>query len=311
MKILVTGGTGLIGKAIQEISKEYIDYEFIFQSSVSCDLTKFNSTINYFQNIKPDYIIHLAANVGGLFKNMNQKVYMFEDNLLINMNVLKAAYLTNVKKLIGCLSTCIFPDNTTYPINETMLHNGPPHYSNDAYAYAKRMLEVQCKCYQEQFNKDFICIIPTNIYGPHDNFNLSDSHVIPGLIHKCYLAKMSNQPFIVSGTGSPLRQFIHSHDLARLVLWTLFEYKERETIILSVPSEQEISIKQISEMIANKFHYSEHLKYDITKSDGQFKKTADNSKLMNLLKTYDFIPIKDGLESTIDWFIQNYDKCRK
>jgi GDP-L-fucose synthase len=311
MIILVTGGTGLIGKAIQEISKEYIDFEFIFLSSKCCDLKDFNSTIKYFESLKPDFVIHLAANVGGLFKNMNQKVSMFEDNILINMNVLKAAHQTNVKKLIGCLSTCIFPDNTTYPINESMLHNGPPHHSNDAYAYAKRMLEVQCKCYQEQFDKDFICVIPTNIYGPHVNFNLSDSHVIPGLIHKCYLAKMSNQPFVISGTGSPLRQFIHSHDLARLILWTLFEYKQRETIILSVPPEKENSIKQIAEIIANKFNYSKNLEYDVNKSDGQFKKTADNSKLMNLLKTYDFIPIKDGLESTIDWFIENYNECRK
>ena len=311
MKILVTGGTGLIGKAIEEISINYPDFEFIFLSSKLCDLTNFNSTINLFKYIKPDYVIHLAANVGGLFKNMTQKVSMFEDNLLINMNVLKAAYLTNVKKLIGCLSTCIFPDKTNYPINETMLHNGPPHYSNDAYAYAKRMLEIQCKCYQEQFNKDFICIIPTNIYGPNDNFNLSNSHVIPGLIHKCYLAKKSNEQFIVSGTGKPLRQFIHSHDLARLILWTLFEYKERETIILSVPPEDEISIKEIAEIIANKFQYLHRLEYDNTKSDGQFKKTADNSKLMNLLKTYTFIPIKDGLENTVEWFIENYDTSRK
>ena len=311
MKILVTGGTGLIGNAIQEFAKDYTNYQFIFLSSKCCDLKSFNSTINYFNNINPDYVIHLAANVGGLFKNMNEKVSMFEDNLLINMNVLKAAYLTNVKKLIGCLSTCIFPDKTSYPINEFMLHNGPPHNSNDAYAYAKRMLEIQCKCYQEQFNKDFICIIPTNIYGPYDNFNLLNSHVIPGLIHKCYLAKQSNEDFIVSGTGTPLRQFIHSHDLARLILWTLFEYKERDSIILSVPPEQEISIKEIAEIIANKFEYSHKLIFDTTKSDGQFKKTADNSKLMNLIKKYDFIPIKEGLESTIDWFIKNYKICRK
>lgn len=312
-KVLVTGGSGLIGNAIQQISSQYKggEYEFIFLSSKECDLKCFDSTLKYFQEVQPDYVIHLAANVGGLFKNITQKVSMFEDNMLINMNVLRAAYLTNVKELVACLSTCIFPDKTTYPINEKMLHDGPPHHSNDAYAYAKRMLEIQCKAYQEQYNKNFICVIPTNIYGPNDNFHLEDSHVIPGLIHKCYLAKKENRPFIVSGTGSPLRQFIHSHDLARLILWVLFEYKERNSIILSVPPEQEVSIKNISEIIANKFDYLEHLQFDVTKSDGQFKKTADNSKLMSLVKDYEFIPIKQGIEATIDWFIQNYDTCRK
>jgi GDP-L-fucose synthase len=310
-KILVTGGSGLIGSAIQKISCNYKHFEFIFISSKNCDLKDFNSTLNYFNLIKPDFVIHLAANVGGLFKNMNQKVSMFEDNILINMNVLRASHLTNVEKLVCCLSTCIFPDKTTYPINETMLHNGPPHHSNDAYAYAKRMLEVQCKCYQEQFDKDFICIIPTNIYGPHDNFHLNDSHVIPGLIHKCYLAKMNNEPFVISGSGSALRQFIHSEDLASLILWTLFNYDKRESLILSVPPEHETSIKKIAEIIADKFDYSHNLQFDTSKSDGQLKKTADNSKLMSMIKNFDFIPIEKGLEDTIKWFIDNYDNIRK
>ena len=169
-KILVTGGTGLIGKAIQNISKNY-DYKFIFIGSNDCDLTNYNDTFNFFDFIKPDYVLHLAACVGGLFKNMNNKVEMYEKNILINNNVLKSCHLLNVKKVISCLSTCIFPDKTSYPIDESMLHDGPPHNSNDAYAYAKRMLEIQSKAYQQQYNKNFICIIPTNIYGPYDNYS--------------------------------------------------------------------------------------------------------------------------------------------
>jgi len=309
--ILITGGSGLVGKGLQQIQSNYPQYNFIYSNSKLCDLKDYQQTLKYFEKIKPNYVIHLAANVGGLFKNMNQKVQMFEDNNLINQNVLKAAYKINVKKLIACLSTCIFPDKTTYPINETMLHNGPPHHSNAPYAYAKRMLEVLCKAYQEQYNKDFICVIPTNIYGNYDNFHLEDSHVIPGLIHKCYLAKKENKKFIVSGSGKPLRQFIYSNDLAKLIMWTLLEYNEKDSIILSVSEKDEVSIETISKIIAKKFDYLDYLEFDTSKSDGQYKKTADNSKLMNLIDNFEFINIEDGINNTIDWFLENYHNIRK
>ena len=146
---------------------------------------------------------------------------MFENNLLMNYNLLNCAHLNNVKRVLCCLSTCIFPDKTTYPINEDMLHDGPPHGSNFGYAYAKRMLEVQCRTYQQQHNRDYFCVIPTNIYGPNDNFNLSDAHVIPALIHKCFLSKQKGENFVVSGTGKPLRQFIFNSDLGKLMIWAL------------------------------------------------------------------------------------------
>ena len=210
--VLITGGSGLVGQGLQYFKHLYPEYQLIFSNSKQCNLCDFNSTLEYFKMLQPDIVIHLAACVGGLFKNMNQKVDMLENNLMINYNVLKCCHLVNVEKCISCLSTCIFPDKTTYPINEEMLHQGPPHHSNDAYAYAKRMLEIQSKSYQEQYGSNFICIIPTNIYGPHDNYHLEDAHVIPALIHKCFLAKKENKPFIVFGSGKPLRQFIYSED---------------------------------------------------------------------------------------------------
>ena len=309
-KILVTGGTGLIGKAIQNISKNY-DYKFIFIGSNDCDLTNYNDTFNFFDFIKPDYVLHLAACVGGLFKNMNNKVEMYEKNILINNNVLKSCHLLNVKKVISCLSTCIFPDKTSYPIDESMLHNGPPHDSNDAYAYAKRMLEIQSKAYQQQYNKNFICIIPTNIYGPYDNYSLEDGHVIPSLIHRCYLNKKNNEKFIVRGTGKPLRQFIYSEDLAKLILWSLDKYNSKESIILSVDEKDETSIENVARLIARSYDYEDNIIFDDSYSDGQFKKTANNSKLMNLIKEFNFNKIENGIKSSVDWFIQNYDNCRK
>ena len=241
---------------------------------------------------------------------MKYKVEMLEINLIINYNVLKCSYLHDVKKVINCLSTCIFPDKTSYPIKEEMLHNGPPHDSNDAYAYAKRMLEVLCKAYQEQYNDNFICIIPTNIYGENDNYNLENGHVVPSLIHKCYLAKEKNEHFIVKGTGKPLRQFIYSKDLAELLMWTLEKYKEKENIILSVSEKDEVSIEQVALSIAKSFDY-ENLQFDTHYSDGQYKKTADNTKLMKLIGKYEFTPFDKGIKKNVEWFINNYNQCRK
>jgi GDP-L-fucose synthase len=308
-KILVTGGRGLVGKAINNIVG--LDSRYHFTNSSETDLYQYESCRELFQKHQPTKVIHLAANVGGLFKNMNQKVNMLEKNLIINYNVVKCSHEFGVKRFIGCLSTCIFPDKTTYPINEDMLHNGPPHPSNDAYAYAKRMLEIQCKSYREQYGDNFMCIIPTNIYGPHDNFNLNDSHVIPGLIHKCYFAKKEGQDFLVSGTGRPLRQFIYSDDLAKFIIWMLDNSEYNESLILSPDPDDETSIGEIAELIAIEFDYLDKLRYDTSKSDGQYRKTADNSKLKEIYGELDLVNIKDGIKKTVRWFNNNYNKCRK
>jgi GDP-L-fucose synthase len=311
MKILITGGSGLVGYALKQITKKDTSNEYIFLSSKDCDLTDIIQTNILFLQNKPDYVIHLAAYVGGLFKNMRSKVEMYENNTLININVLKCCHKYKVKKVISCLSTCIFPDDTPYPINETMLHNGPPHYSNDAYAYAKRMLEVHSKAYQQQHGDDFICIIPTNIYGENDNYSLEDGHVVPSLTHKCYLAKQNNEPFVVKGTGKPLRQFIYSQDLAEIILWCLKSYDKKDTLIVSVSEKDEISIKEVATLIAKEFDYQHKIKFDSSYSDGQLKKTADNSKLLSLNPTFKFTPIEIGIQKSVTWFQQHVDICRK
>ncbi len=310
-KILVTGGTGLVGKGIESICNEYKDIEFIFLSSKDCNLLIKEETYKTFCKHQPDVIIHLAANVGGLFKNMNYKVQMFEENIIMNMNVLRSAHRCNIQRVISCLSTCIFPDKTTYPIDETMLHDGPPHSSNDAYAYAKRMLEIQSKAYQENYNRDYICVIPTNIYGPHDNFHLEDGHVIPSLIHQCYLSKKEGIPFVIKGSGKPLRQFIYNEDLARFILWVVLEYSERESIILSVGEEDEVSIRDVGRCIAREFEYEDHIIFDTSFSDGQYKKTANNKKLLSYLPNPQFTKMSDGIKKTVKWFNENYPKIRK
>ena len=302
--IVVTGGSGLVGNAIQTIKDQYPQYTFKFLSSKEYDLCKMDQTIQMFNDCKPDYVIHLAACVGGLFKNMNNKVDMLEKNLQINYNVVKCAHDFKVEKLIVCLSTCIFPDTVSaYPISEAMLLEGPPHNSNDAYAYAKRMLEIHCKAYRENYGDNFTCIIPTNIYGPHDNFDLEDGHVLPVLIHKCFLAKQANTDFIIRGTGKPLRQFIFSLDLAKLIM-LVFENDIKENIILSVSHHDEVSIGTIGQIIADVFSYKERIVFDDSYSDGQYKKTVSNAKLLELIGDFKFTNIEDGIKKTVDWFIE-------
>ena len=309
MAVLITGGSGLVGNAIKDLIGTDVNYHFT--NSSEADLSKLENCRLLFQKYQPTKVVHLAANVGGLFKNMNNKVEMLETNLMINYNVVKCSHEFGVKKFIGCLSTCIFPDKTNYPINEDMLHDGPPHNSNNAYAYAKRMLEIQCCAYREQYGDNFICIIPTNIYGPHDNFNLTDGHVIPALIHKCYLAKSEGRDFVVSGSGSPLRQFIYSSDMAKFIIWILDNSECTETLILSSNMNDECSIGKIAELIATEFDYLDKLQYDTNKSDGQYRKTTDNSKLRKMYGELKLVDIKEGIKITINWFKENYKLCRK
>uniref|UniRef100_A0A6C0AZ32 NAD-dependent epimerase/dehydratase domain-containing protein n=1 Tax=viral metagenome TaxID=1070528 RepID=A0A6C0AZ32_9ZZZZ len=301
--ILVTGGNGLVGNAIKQIKSEYEAY-YIFMESSWCNLLNYEQTLTVFNYLKPDVVIHLAAHVGGLFKNMNEKVQMLEDNLLINTNVVKAAHQTNVNTLIACLSTCVFPDDLIPPINENMLHDGPPHESNEGYAYAKRMMEVHCRLYREQFKRNYFCIIPTNIYGPHDNFSLENGHVIPSLIHKCYLAKESNLPFEVKGSGKPSRHFIYNMDLARILL-LLIDKNNIDLLILS-PSE-EYTISEMAQMINS--HFGNEMVFNTNFSDGQYRKTTDNSKLKRLIN-FEFTSLKDGIEETVKWFMSNYPNVR-
>ncbi|XP_070543558.1 GDP-L-fucose synthase-like isoform X2 [Ptychodera flava] len=264
-----------------------------------------------FEKHKPTHVIHLAAMVGGLFRNLAFNLDFFRCNMKINDNVLHACFVHGVKKCVSCLSTCAFPDKITYPINELNLHDGPPHDSNFGFAYAKRMLDVMNRGYNSQHNCTFTSVIPTNVFGPHDNFNLQDGHALPGLVHKGYLAKKENKPFVIWGTGSPRRQFIYSLDLARVIIWVLREYDDVSPMIASVGEEDEVSIKEAAEMVVRAHGFKGKIVYDTSKSDGQFKKTASNAKLRKYLPDFKFTPTEKAIQETVDWFIKNYETARK
>merc|ERR1712130_991493 len=300
--ILVTGGTGLVGRGIQTVIEKdkKAGEEWVFLSSKDANLLSEEDTNAVFEKYKPTHVIHLAALVGGLFSNMK-----------MNVNILEASKKMNVKKLVSCLSTCIFPDKTTYPIDETMVHNGPPHPSNFGYSYAKRMIDVQNKAYNEQFGCMFTSVVPCNVFGPHDNFNVLKGHVIPGLINKAYEAKKNGTPFEIWGTGSPLRQFIYSLALAKLFIWVVREYNEIEPIILATDEEDEVSIKDVAMMILEAFDFKGEVKYLTDKADGQFKKTASNAKLRKYLPGFKFVPTREAIKTTVEWYCENYETARK
>jgi GDP-L-fucose synthase len=300
-KILVTGGNGLVGS-------EFKGEQYYKPSSKDYNLVDKNETYSLLLK-EFDSVIHCAAKVGGVGANMKYKGEFFYDNIVMNTNIIEGSRLTGVKNLVAFLSTCIFPDNVEYPLTENKIHLGPPHFSNDAYAYAKRMVDIQIKSYKEQYGLNYKSVIPTNIYGPNDNFNLQNGHVIPSLIHKCYLARENKTDFVIWGTGKPLREFIFSKDVAKLTEWVLYNYNESEPILLS--TSEEISIKDVVDLITQMMNYKGKVIWDNTKPDGQYRKPSDNSKIKNYLPDFEFTSLVDGLKETIEFFENNYNIVRK
>ena len=214
MRIVVTGASGLVGSYLKQIvNKNYKDHTFIYlnkskNDQFSIDLTDKQAVDTFFSKNNFDYIIHLAANVGGLFKNLKNNANIFSDNIRMQENILEACNKYNIQRGIFCLSSCIYPaDPIKFPMTEKMILESDPHYSNRGYAYAKRMLYIQCQNYNKDFNREYICVAPVNMYGKYDNFSLSDGHFIPSIMHRFHLNK-NNKELIAYGTGNPLRQLL-------------------------------------------------------------------------------------------------------
>ena len=299
MNTLITGGSGLVGSCLESDFKP---------SSKDLNLFNLQDIINYIQDNNIDRIVHCAAKVGGIKANSDYLGDFFYDNIRMNTNVLEAARICRLFKVVSFMSSCVFPTDANYPLTTDQLHSGEPHPTNYAYAYAKRMLEVQSRAYRDQHGCNFVTVIPCNIYGPNDNFNLESSHVIPALIHKCYLAKQNNTDFEVWGTGKAYREFIYSEDVGYITQWVLENYDDPDPVIIS--PDQEISIATIAQEISWRMGFEGNIIFN-QERDGILKKPSDNSKLKSLLPNYAFVPIEVGLVKTIEWFIENYEKARK
>ncbi|XP_053064298.1 GDP-L-fucose synthase isoform X2 [Acinonyx jubatus] len=284
VRILVTGGSGLVGRAIQEVVADGAGLpgeDWVFVSSKDADLTDAAQTRALFEKVRPTHVIHLAAMVGGLFRNIKYNLDFWRKNIHINDNVLHSAFEVGVRKVVSCLSTCIFPDKTTYPIDETMgllpaarLHFYRRHPNQRL--RAPRQLQHRGR---------------PRAARPHP--------------------QGSGSALTVWGTGKPRRQFIYSLDLARLFIWVLREYDEVEPIILSVGEEDEVSIQEAAEAVVEAMDFRGEVTFDTSKSDGQFKKTASNGKLRTYLPDFRFTPFKQAVKETCAWFTHNYEQARK
>lgn len=318
LKILVTGGYGLVGKSLQKVVKACnFDGNFYFLSRADCDLRNSEQTTNWFKQYNPDVVVHLASRVGGVYDNMNGNYEYLVDNARININVVDSCKVVGVKMLINILSTCIFPDkNVSYPLTSNQLHNGLPHNSNIGYAYSKRLLHLASHLLTlEQQDTFVVNLTPTNLYGDYDNYNLQSSHVIPGLIHKTAIAKTTGE-LQVYGTGKAMRQFLYVDDLSNVILNFIDLYKsgslnEMEiSCIVSPPESSEISIKSLIEEICHISNFTGKIHYDTSYSDGQYKKTASSNELSKYLPHFTFTSISSGLKNTIKFFNKNREQLR-
>ena len=300
MKIVVTGARGLVGRCF--------DSDRFFRST-STNLLEREDVRNYLQSTKAEGIIHTAAKVGGVKGNMTYPADFTYQNLMMNTILIEEARLAGIRKLISFASTCVFPDKAEYPLTPDQIHLGPPHPSNYGYAYAKRMADIQIQSYREQYGVNYFSVIPCNIYGPGDNYDMENGHVIPSLIHKFYLASQNNEDVTIWGSGKPLREFIFSKDVAKLTELLYDNYNDKTPVILSTGTE--ISIGDVVSIIAECFNFKGNIKFDTSKPEGQFRKPSDNSVIKDMFPDFKFTGIEEGLKESVEWFIDNYPNVRK
>lgn len=302
---LVTGATGLLGSEILTLSPGAIGL-----TSRDCNLTESSHAILTLEDGRVDTVIHCTARVGGVKANTDYVAEFFDDNVRINMNVLNACREKKLK-LVSVLSTCIYPDApyVKYPLTEAQLHMGPPHPSNFGYAYAKRMLEVQSRAYRQQHGCNFITVIPNNLYGLNDNYDLNSGHVIPALIRKFHEAmRAGRNEVIVWGSGRPIREFTFARDAAKIILWLAENYDGEEPVNIGNPDW--ISIENLSLMIGEEIGFEGHVKFDSSKPDGQYEKPSSNKKLRSLGWKGEYTPLRVGLRETIKLFQSRYPNVR-
>jgi GDP-L-fucose synthase len=315
MKILVTGGSGMVGSAFNRIDPK--EHHFVLLSSKDADLRNPYAASQIIKDCQPDAIIHLAARVGGVKGNMERVAEYFEDNILINTNVLKEARLyseirekkgDSPVKVLSLLSTCIYPDDVNYPLTTDQIHNGPPHPSNFGYAYAKRMLDVHTRAISQQFDTHWITAVPNNIFGENDNFSLEHSHVVPALIRKIYDAKRTGQPVVLWGDGTALREFTYSSDIANILVWMLENYESTEP--LNIGNHIQYCIKDVAELICQILDYPyDAILWDTDQPTGQLKKPSDNSNFLNQ-NNFKYTTLYDGIKRTCQWYVTNYPRVR-
>lgn len=280
-KIYIAGHKGMVGSAIYRNLTKQGYTNLIVRSSTELDLINQSAVNDFFNQEKPEYVFIAAAKVGGIIANNTLRADFIYRNLMIECNLIHAAYANNVKKLLFLGSSCIYPKNAEQPIKEEYLLSGYLEKTNKPYAIAKIAGIELCESYRTQYGCNFISAMPTNLYGPNDNYDPINSHVIPAMLRKFILATRSNTSTVeMWGSGSPLREFMHVDDVADACLYLMNTYDELEFINIS--SQEELSIKSIAEIIKEITKYQGSLNWDISKPDGTLRKIMDNSKLTSM-----------------------------
>ncbi|EFJ24687.1 hypothetical protein SELMODRAFT_101073 [Selaginella moellendorffii] len=304
-KIFVAGHRGLVGAAIvRRLEKEGFS-RLLLRSHKELDLTRQEAVEDFFHKEKPKYVIVAAAKVGGIHANNTYPADFIGINLQIQTNVIDAAYRSGVAKLLFLGSSCIYPKFAPQPITEEALLTGPLEPTNEWYAVAKIAGIKMCQAYRIQHKWDAISGMPTNLYGPHDNFHPENSHVLPALIRRFHEAKVNGaKEVVVWGTGSPLREFLHVDDLADAAVFLMDKYSDVPHI--NMGSGSEVSIKELAEMVKEVVGFPGELKWDASKPDGTPRKLMDSSKLATL-GWKPRITLREGLTETYKWYVDNYN----
>lgn len=308
--VLLIGANGLVGSAIlaqkNSIPKDWnlipgTRYDF-------GDLTNEINVVNMFETMRPNYVINTVARVGGISGNLKHHGEFCRDNLLMNTHIIHNCMVYKVEKLIAFSSVCVFPHNLAL-LEEHKMHDGPVFDSNFAYGYAKRMIDVMISAYKRQYRvKNYCSVIPGNIFGPHDNYDLECGHVIPMLIHKLYRAKHFNEQFKIWGDGQSLREFLYTEDIAKWIIQLLQLDILPERVIMS--GEKETSIKEVVDILVKAADYHGEIIWEKDKPNGQRSRPSSKQLLKSLLGNLEYTDLKIGLTEAYQWFEENYPECR-
>jgi GDP-L-fucose synthase len=299
-RVYVAGHRGLVGSAlVRQLEAEGFE-RILTRTREQLELTDRRAVDTFFDQERPRYVFLAAARVGGILANSTRPAEFIHDNLAVQLNVLDAAHRTGVEKLLFLGSSCIYPRNAPQPMREEYLFSGPLEPTNDAYAVAKLAGIKMCQAYRAQYGSRFISVLPTNLYGPHDNFDLRDSHVLPALIRKFHEAKLAGAPAVeVWGTGEPRREFLHVDDLAAACVLLMREYDGEEPV--NIGTGEDVRIRELAGLIREVVGYRGEVVYDRSKPDGMPRKLLDVSRIRALGWT-PRIPLEQGLAQLYEWY---------
>jgi len=302
-KIYVAGHKGMVGSAIKRRLEAEGYRNLVFRSHAELDLTRQAEVEDFFSSEKPEYVFLSAAKVGGIMANSTYPAEFIYQNIMISTNIIHSSYKAGVKKLLNLGSSCIYPKNAPQPLKEEYLLTNTLEPTNEAYAIAKIAAIKLCRYYNEQFGTDYLSVMPTNLYGPGDNFDLEKSHVLPALIRRFHEAKEGNMPYVTLwGTGTPLREFLYVEDLADACVHVMQNFHAKEIgEFVNIGAGRDLPIKDLAELVAGIVGYEGEIRWDSTKPDGMAKKLLDVSRI-NGMGWKACTTLSQGIKQTYDWY---------